>query len=507
MDRAKTMKFLKEYHKWPSLAMIIFILLFSISGIVMNHRVLFSSVDVDRQYLGREYQYSNWNKAAVKSAVTIQGDTALIYGNIGVWETTDNFKTFRDFNSGFKSGVDNRKVDKLIKTSSGELYAGTLLGLFHQNTATENWEAVSLPAAEERIVDLVEIKGKLFVLTRSNLLKKTNEGFETVELLPSESFDNKIGLFKTLWEVHSGEAFGLFGQLFVDFIGLVFVFLCISGLVYFIYPDWIKKLKKKGLDVKRKVNFLEFNLKWHNHFGNWLIVFLVLTTLTGMFLRPPLLIAIVSNRVPKIPFTHLDNPNPWFDQLRRIMYDEELDRILLATNERVYYSDDDFTSAPKAFAVQPPISVMGVNVFEKTNKGSYIVGSFSGIFHWIPEKGMVFNYITKKPHVPVKTMGPPISAHPIAGYIKDAEGKEILFDYNLGAGNLSDATGFAPMPENIQQSPISLWNLCLEIHTGRIYQYIFGKFYILFIPLAGISILWILITGYILYLKQKRRKK
>lgn len=507
MDRAKTIKFLKKYHKWPSLVMCIFILLFAISGIVMNHRSLFSSVDVNREYLGSEYQYSNWNKAAVKSAVKLQGDTALIYGNIGIWKTTDNFKTFHDFNSGLTSGVDNRKIEKLIKSSSGKVYAGTLFGLFYYNSQGQNWENIDLPVSEERIVDLLEIKGVLFVLTRSNLLRKTDKGFEIVKLLPSDSFDNKIGLFKTLWEVHSGEAFGIIGQLFVDFIGLVFIFLCISGFIYFIYPDWIKKRKKKGLDVKRKLNFFKFNLKWHNYLGNWLLVFLVLITLTGMFLRPPLLIAIVSNRVPKIPFTHLDSPNPWYDQLRRIMYDEELHRILLATNERVYYSDDDFISAPKAFTVQPPISVMGVTVFEKVNKGCYLVGSFSGLFYWIPEKGMVFNYITKKPYVSVKTMGPPISSHPISGYLKDTKGKEIIFDYNFGALNLSDNSGFTKMPKSIQNLPMSLWNLCLEIHTGRIYQYIFGKFYILFIPLAGISILWILIIGYILYRKQRKRKK
>lgn len=507
MDRNKTINFLKKYHKWPSLALTFFILLFAVSGIVMNHRGVFSSVDVDRKYLGSEYQYTNWNKAAVKSAVTIQGDTALMYGNIGIWRTTDNFKTFHDFNSGFKPGVDNRKIEKIIKTNSGEIFAGSLFGLFQQNPTSENWEEVKLPVSEERIVDLVEIKNQLFVLTRSHLLKRTKIGFEIVNLLPHQNYDNKISLFKTLWEVHSGEAFGLFGQLFVDFIGLVFIFLCVSGLVYFIYPTWIKKLKQKGKDVKKKIKFLKFNLKWHNHFGNWLIVFLVLTTLTGMFLRPPLLIAIVSNRVPKIPFTHLDSTNPWDDQLRRIMYDEELDRILLATNESIYFTDDDFASAPIRFSVQPPISVMGVNVFEKASAGNYIIGSFSGIFYWIPQKGLVFDYITKKPHIPVKTMGPPISAHPIAGYLKDNEGKEILFDYNLGAGNLSDNSGFTRMPKSIQNSPMSLWNLCLEIHTGRIYQYVFGQFYILFIPLAGISILWILITGYILYRKQRRRKK
>jgi len=63
------------------------------------------------------------------------------------------------------------------------------------------------------------------------------------------------------------------------------------------------------------------------------------------------------------------------------------------------------------------------------------------------------------------------------------------------------------MPQNIQEAPMSLWNFCLEIHTGRIYQYLFGKFYILFIPLAGLTILWILITGYILYLKRRKKNK
>lgn len=507
MDRNKTIKFLKKYHKWPSLVMTFFILLFAISGIVMNHRSVFSSVDVGRKYLGSEYQYSNWNKAAVKSSIAIQGDTALIYGNIGVWKTTDNFKTFQDYNSGFEPGIDNRKIEKMIRTASGEVYAGTLFGLYRKDTQSNRWEHVSLPVEEERIVDLVEMKGDLFVLTRSHLLKKISSEFQIIELLPAETFDNKTGLFKTLWEVHSGEAFGPLGKLFVDFVGLIFVFLCLSGVVYFIFPDWIKSLKKTGGNVANKIRFLKFNLKWHNYLGNWLLVFLLLTTLTGMFLRPPLLIAIASSRVAKIPYTHLDSPNPWYDQLRRILYDEELNRFLLATSESIYYSDDDFTTAPKLFPSQPPISVMGVNVFEKTNTGSYLIGSFSGIFYWIPERELIFDYITKQPYIPVKTMGPPISAHPIAGYVKDAEGREILFDYNLGAGNLSDDTGFVAMPKQIQDSPISLWNLCLEVHTGRIYQYIFGKFYILFIPLAGLSILWILIIGYLLYQKQKRKPK
>lgn len=498
-------KFFKKYHKWPSLVLTFFILLFALSGIVMNHRETFSSVDVSRNYLGSEYQYKNWNKAAVKSSLQLEGDTALIYGNIGVWKTTDNYKTYDDFNQGFTDGIDNAKIEKLLKTSSGDIYAGTLMGLYkHINGA---WQEVNLPVPEKRVVDLLEVKGGLYVLTRSNLLKQTPAGFDKVNLLAKANYDGKISLFKTLWEVHSGEAFGLLGKLFVDFIGLIFILLSISGIIYFIYPKWMKRLKVRGHEVKKKAKFLKFNLKWHNRLGYWMIVFLILTTLTGMFLRPPLLIAIANAKVGKLPFTHLDNLNPWYDQLRRITYDEELDRILLATNEGVYYSDNLFETAPIEFSSRVPVSVMGVNVFEVVKPGQYLVGSFSGLFYWIPERGLVFNYLTKKPHVAIKRMGPPISSHPIAGYLHDSEGREFVFDYSRGVGNMSDDIYFSQMPGQIQASPMSLWNLCLEIHTGRIYQYLFGKFYILFIPLAGLSIIWILITGLILYLRKRKTNK
>ncbi|MRT93274.1 PepSY-associated TM helix domain-containing protein [Ancylomarina sp. 16SWW S1-10-2] len=496
-------RFFKKYHKWPSLVLTIFILLFSLSGIVMNHRETFSSVNVNRDYLGREYQYQNWNKAAVKSGLQLVVDTALIYGNIGVWKTNDNYKSFESFNQGFPKGIDNCKIEKLFKTSSGELYAGTLLGLYQFKN--ESWVQIDLPVSEKRVVDLLEIKGDLYVLTRSNLLKQTDFGFEKVKLLAKADYDGKVSLFKTLWEVHSGEVFGLPGKLFVDFIGLIFILLSISGMIYFIYPKWMKRIRKKGRDVKTKALFLKFNLKWHNRLGYWMIVFLILSALTGMFLRPPLLIGIANAKVGKLPFTHLDNPNPWYDQLRRICYDVELDRVLLATNEGIYYSDDFFETAPLSFVSQAPVSIMGVNVLEVIKPGQYLIGSFSGLFYWIPERQLIFDYISRKPYMPVKRMGPPISAHPIAGYLRDDEGREFVFDYNLGVGNMTDTIHFPNMPEQIKSSPMSLWNLCLEIHTGRIYQYIFGKFYILFIPLAGLSIIWILITGLILFFKRKTK--
>ncbi|MFA8435106.1 MAG: PepSY domain-containing protein [Marinifilaceae bacterium] len=509
MSKKNWLQFFKKYHKYPSLVLSLFILLFAVSGIVLNHRQLFSSLDVNRSVLPEDYHYTHWNKAAVKGSVQLAGDTAVIYGNIGAWKTHDNYQTFQDFNQGLPEGMDNRKVERMLKTSRGELYAGTLFGLYRLKSNQESWQKVSLPVKEERIVDLLEVKDSLYVMTRSHILVGDCAGrnFKVIVLPAPDDYDGKMSLFLTLWQIHSGEVFGTLGQLFVDFLGLVFIALALSGLVYFFFPGWIRRRKRKQKPVIRKARFLKFNLKWHNRLGAWLLGFLIVLTFTGMFLRPPLLIAIANSRVDKLPYTHLDNPNPWFDQLRRLLYDEELDRFLIATAGKVYYSDDHFTGTIRSYSHQPPISVMGVNVFEKLKSGDYLVGSFSGIFRWIPEKTFVMDYITRRPHVPLKTMGPPISAHPIAGYLKDANGQEILFDYNLGAGNLTSGNGFTPMPRQIAQSSFSLWNLALEIHTARFYRIFFGKYYILFIPLAGLTILFILITGYMAYRLGHRKKR
>ncbi|MFW5778208.1 MAG: iron-regulated protein, partial [Bacteroidota bacterium] len=61
------------------------------------------------------------------------------------------------------------------------------------------------------------------------------------------------------------------------------------------------------------------------------------------------------------------------------------------------------------------------------------------------------------------------------------------------------------MPDKVRQSAhMSLWNLALEVHTGRILSVVLGDFYILYIPLAGIMILTVLITGTIIWLKRRK---
>ncbi len=502
----KMTNFFKKYHKWLGIVITLFLLLFSISGIILNHRELFSEIDVNRKLLPKEYDYKNWNNAAVKGTLKIDNNNILIYGNIGIWKTDSTFSNFTDFNSGFPKGIDNRKICKLFKNSQGHLFAGTFFGLFRYNLKEQSWNKIIIPTHNQRITDISEKDGRLLILTRSFLLEtKDYKNFDVLTLPQPENYDNKIGLFKTLWVIHSGEIYGEIGKLLVDLIGLIFMFLTITGLIFFINKIKIKKRKKKQKSATSLKKTNKWNIKWHNKIGWITVVFLIITTITGMFLRPPLLIAIADSKVGKIPYTELDSPNPWFDKLRRIIFDKEKERFIIATLDGVYYSDDEFKSKLKEYKIQPPASVMGINVFHKIDTNKYLVGSFEGLFEWQAETGKTIDHITKEIYEKPEIKGPPIGKYLVTGMSNDFKNTEIYFTYNLGAISEKKDIKFIKMPKKIEDQPISLWNIALEIHTARFFSFAIGSSYILIVPLSGIIILFILISGFVVWYKKYKK--
>ena len=137
------LKRFKKWHRWPGIILGFFFILWAISGIVMNHRQLFSGFDIDRKLLPEENRYVNWNNAAVKSAVRIGSDSLLLYGNIGIWLTDDTFSSFTNFNNGFKDGIDNRKISSMLVSGNGTVYAGTLLDCFIMIFLRKNGQSLS----------------------------------------------------------------------------------------------------------------------------------------------------------------------------------------------------------------------------------------------------------------------------------------------------------------------------------------------------------------------------
>lgn len=509
MTKAHILGKLRKFHKWPGIVITLFVILFCISGIFMNHRPWISGIDISRSVLPNDYSYQNWNKAAVKSACQIGQDSTLVYGNIGSWLTTDQFKSFQDWNAGLPKGIDNRKISKIIRTPEGRIYAGTLFGLYQYSVQKGEWQKIQLPVSEERITDLIMKQDELLVQTRSYLMKSSDgKSFHPIVLPAPEGYHAKVSLFKTLWLLHSGELWGFTGKLMVDLFGLALLIISFTGLIHFIFPKWMKRRRARKQSNKSLVAARNFNLRWHNRLGWIFIPFLAFVTITGMFLRPPLLIAIASSVVSPIPGTVLSSSNPWYDKLRRVIYDEQQEILLFSTSEGLFLINETFQGPMRRPLNQPPVSIMGCNVLEIKAPNTYLVGSFNGLFLWNPDSGQMIDYLSGGPYQAPQVAGPPISKDMIDGWMVDPNGNEFYFDYNYGVIPIRSNVSFGEMsPEIISKSPISLWNLSLEVHTGRIFEHLLGMFYILYVPIAGICILVVLISGFFIWWIGYRKKK
>lgn len=500
------MKTLRKYHKWPSLIIGFFLLLFAASGILMNHRDWFSNINFPRQLLPPDYQYKNWNLAAVKGNVALDDSSFLMYGNIGIYRTDKQFSTFTDFNEGLGKGMDKRKIFSILHSEAGDLYAGTLFGLFRYNQESKEWESFTLPEKSPRVVRVEQHESQILVLTRSHLYTFSDGADQIISEIPipkAENDDGKASLFRTLWIIHSGELMGLPGKILVDLVGLGLIFITLSGFYYTLLPSMARRSGEKLKKKLKRIN--RFSINWHNKLGVYGIVFLLITTITGMFLRPPLLIPIAYSRVKAIPGSSLDHVNPWHDKLRDIITDSASNSLIVSTSEGFYrFTPGD--SLSRTFQVQPEVSVMGITAFEHLPEGGLLVASFSGLYRWQPEFEIVTDYVTG---LPARTgaRGNPFGALALSGVITENGKPLAMIDYQAGLIPLNKSKLKPQMPEHIRKLPVSLWNLSLEVHTGRIFSVILSDFYILYVPLMGLTTLLIIITGLWMWLKMRKRSK
>ena len=101
----------------------------------------------------------------------------------------------------------------------------------------------------------------------------------------------------------------------------------------------------------------------------------------------------------------------------------------------------------------------------------------------------------------------PISQHMVTGLVLEKEGAWLI-DYRQGIHPFGRAPSARTVPPQLaEQGRMSLWNLCLEIHTGRIFEPLVGMFYILYVPILGLGMLVVLISGWIRLSQRKPKKK
>lgn len=476
-----------RHHRYFGLVLAFFLLMFCVSGIVLNHPALFAQMDVGRNLLPQKYHYDKWNNGLMRGTVKWQ-DKVLLYGNAGIWLTDSTAKAFMDFNRGLPEGVDNRNIRGMAIMPKGEVFAAAQYGLYRLDVRN-TWQAVPLPLQHgDRLADIATRGDTLVVTTRSQVFvaRAPYRNFSQLQLASPVDGAPRFSLFRIVWWLHSGELFGLLGKLIVDAVALVLIFLCLSGVVYWLLPH----VGKHAHTAARRWLF-----SWHDRVGRVTIVLTLLVCATGWMLRPPLLLLIASAKVPALPFTTASNDNPWYDKLRSLRWDERMHDWLLYTSDG-FYSLSSLSATPSKIAVQPPVSVMGLNV-QKTVDGDYwLLGSFSGLYIWQRSTGMVIDYFTEKPARVVQ--GPPVGANAIAGFSNDFGPDECVVNYAEGCNSIA-------MPQWMATLPMSLRNVALEIHTGRMYTFL-GPTSVLYIFIVGAAVLWCLWTGWKIRVRVKKNK-
>ena len=540
----------KKYHRWLGLVLSVFMLVFCVSGIILNHREVFSGCEVSRKWLPASYHIKNFNNGVVKGTVVKKSaahslssencDSVLAYGCAGVFLTDSRLSTWQDFNAGLPESIDERNVRHVVKAKNGSLWCAALRDVYRYDENSHRWKKVELPGNEERIMDVALAKDSMTVvaLTRSRvftivpfvqygeIVKIGKSSSETYwvesKIIPApKKYEPKTTLFKLVWHLHSGEFFGLPGKLVVDAIALVLIVLSITGILLFILPYGIRRAKKLAAKARMKRLGKQFawNMKWHNKIGYVTIVLTLWIAITGMCLRPPLMVPLVLSKLPQAVG---EDGNVWQDKLRAIRWDAVQGDWLVSTSEGFLRVDEDFSQAPKMLPDDecPKLSPMGVTVWESDGKGGWIVGSFRGIYRWNPVNhslNQILDYFTGKPSEETSMI--PISDNLVCGYSEDfLGGKPLVFDFAKG---VEDAKGQAvalcndePKTSRNEESmsdlicetaPMSLWNVALELHVGRCYSPFLGPLSDLFVFLSGLLITLVLLSGYII--SHRRRKK
>ena len=485
----------KKYHRWFGLVLSVFMLVFCVSGIILNHREAFSGCEVSRKWLPASYHIKNFNNGVVKGTVVKNSgslaisegfsDSILVYGCAGVFLTDYQLSTWQDFNAGLPKSIDERNVRHLVQARDGSLWCAALRDVYRYDENAQQWKKVELPGNEERIMDVALGKNSIQVvaLTRSrifeitpiasnidvsespsslassakggvsekspDIFEKKSGGFSEkvgtflgkyrveAKIIPApKNYEPKTTLFKLVWHLHSGEFFGLPGKLVVDAIALVLIVLSITGIIRFILPYGIRRAKKVKSEERRVKNSLAaknrmkrlgklfaWNMKWHNKIGYVTIVLTLWIAITGMCLRPPLMVPLVLSKLPQAVG---EDGNVWQDKLRAIRWDVVQGDWLVSTSEGFLRVDEDFSQAPKMLPDDecPKLSPMGVTVWESDGKGGWIVGSFRGIYRWNPvnHKSQILDYFTNEPCVETSMI--PISDNLICGYSEDLFDRE-----------------------------------------------------------------------------------
>ncbi len=489
-------------HKYVGLVALIYFLWMGFSGIMLNHPVLLHGFSLPRGWLPGSYHFKQWNRWSLKDAAFSKQQPEKIYvaGKEGVWISRNAGRSFSPMNSGLPESVYLRDTNCLLLVENHNpttLYAGTRDGLYYCHPDLDNWRPVANPNLHfDKIIDLLQTSEQILAFTETGCfttpLSVPLPDFQARDLTGPNGFKPRAPLFRFLLKLHDGSLFGTPGQLIADVVGLVLIFLSVSAL-YLWYIPWRKHHFRGSRQRPRYYNFF---YRYHLKIGIYGSLLLAVIALSGMFLQPPLLIAIIQAQTPAIFNPESKEKNTWPGRIHRAAYLPSTKQLLLATENGLFSGPADGSRPFKSISTPVPLHGMGATVLEPLADDTLLVGSFSGLYRWHPETDHVMD-ISGSVSAPGRRPG--VSTMVAAAVVRNGR-PQFWCDYRLGRRPFLKAentinTPFAMPDEITGKSRISLWHFLFELHNGRIFQYLLGRYTWLLVPLGGLALLLTVITG------------
>ena len=495
----------------------LFLMWESVSGVLMNHPYLISGISVPGWLVPEQYHIENWNRSALTKVLYSSKEKNRLFGcgKLGIWESRDGGINFHSYMSGYPGSAYYRKTNDiyLLKNDSIQyLFAAADGGFYYNNTENDKWNKIELGENTEKVKRILYVKGRIIVFTESNVYRSDSSylNFQKVDLQKADAH-RQVSLIDLFFHLHDGEIWGLPGKLLFDLVGVVIFFLSLSAFYVWYFPKIIRRKRRKKIPFSRKEKkFYRIFFKYHLKLGIWAAAITIIIAVTGLFMRPPMLVLLLNGSIDAEYYPGFLPDNIWEEQIQNALYDPVEDRILIAAKDGIYSGKADFSEPFTKYRINVPVFVMGATVFDNYGEHGYMIGSFSGLFYQDKYHINSVDLITGIEVNSLSNVRP--SPVMVTGYFQTPSGEEFISAYNQGLMHADNVhlNGRFNMPIELKENfRMSLWNYLFEIHNGRFFSGILGQFYILIVPLGALLFLIIILSGIIdwIFMKSLKKKK
>jgi photosystem II stability/assembly factor-like uncharacterized protein len=139
--RFRVFKTSRDFHKWTGFVCALFILILSVSGILLMHRdsLDLDQIEISSQYLPEKYFHLVKDKLKIQTVAVNPQDGKIIFvgtGN-GLFRSKDGGETWQSLHDGLRD--ENIRALVLSPSAPSMIYAGTSKGIFLSEDGGDHW--------------------------------------------------------------------------------------------------------------------------------------------------------------------------------------------------------------------------------------------------------------------------------------------------------------------------------------------------------------------------------